>query len=504
MPSQSPASAPIAPARPRLRDALVSAGLPTVALLALLLLALLAAAWRVLQPTPERRLVIATGPEQSAYAEFAKRYEAPLRAQGVELTLRASSGAAENLALLRDPRSGVQAAFVQGGVETAAQTDAATAAVAAAESAAASAASGAASTPVASAAPAVAIVSLGSVAVEPLWLFYRSPQRPPGRGAAPPALDQLAQLRSWRIHTGPAGGGSGPLFAQLAAAHGLPAGKLVSGGDAAVSGVVDLLQGKVDALALVSAADAPLLQYLLVTPGVELFHFAQAQALARRFPFLHPLVLPRGVVDLAADLPPRDLQLIGTTATLAARADLHPALMQLLLQAARSAHAGAGWFNRRGEFPNATTDTLPLAPEAERFHRSGPPWLQRYLPFWAASFLDRMWIVLLPLLAALLPLSRVVPPLVTLRLRSRVYRWYANLRAVEQALEKPGADLARLRQELEHIDAQTEHIGLPLSFTGELYDLRAHIQLVRKRLLARAAGAPGDTAVAAPDQPAAS
>ena len=108
-----------------------------------------------------------------------------------------------------------------------------------------------------------------------------------------------------------------------------------------------------------------------------------------------------------------------------------------------------------------------MAAEAERYYRSGPPWLQRYLPFWLANFVDRMWIVLLPLLAALLPLSRIVPPLVTLRLRSRVYRWYAHLRAIEKALEAPGADLARLRGQIDKLDAQTENIGLPLSFTNE-------------------------------------
>jgi hypothetical protein len=231
------------------------------------------------------------------------------------------------------------------------------------------------------------------------------------------------------------------------------------------------------------------MQYLLHTPGVQPFDFGQAQAYARRFPGLQPLLLPRGVVDLANDQPRRDLHLVGATASLVARADLHPALVQLLLQTAHQVHGGAGWFHRGGQFPNADTDHWPLAPEAERYHRSGPPWLQRALPFWLANFVDRMWIVLLPLLAALVPLSRVVPPLVTLRLRSRVYRWYAHLRAVEQALESPHADLAQLAQELERIDAQTERIGLPLSFTNELYDLRAHIELVRKRLRARAPAA---------------
>ena len=193
--------------------------------------------------------------------------------------------------------------------------------------------------------------------------------------------------------------------------------------------------------------------------------------------------------------------MVAATASLVARHDLHPALVQLLVQAARQAHGQPGWFNRSGEFPNPGVTDLPLSPEAERFYRSGPPWLQHYLPFWLANFIDRMWVVLLPLLAALLPLSRILPPLVELRVRSRVFRWYANLRAVEQALEGPAADLLQLRTELDQLDAQTEHIGVPLSYTNELYDLRAHIHLVRKRVIARAAGQPDPQTA---DQPAAS
>ena len=450
--------------------ALTSAGpLAQVALLAVAALVLWVA-WQVLEPTPDKRLVIATGPEQGAYDDFARRYRPLLQAQGVTLELRATEGSSENLALLRDAGSGVHAAFVQGGAVTpeAAGTDAAP------------------------------VLSLGSVAVEPLWLFYRedSAQRL-SAGVAP---EKLAQLAGWRIDTGPKGGGSGPLFWQLAAAGGLPA--QAAGADDAVSGVLQLVQGQVDALALVSAAEAPLVQYLLHTPGVRLLGLAQAEGHARRFPFLRALTLPRGTVDLAADQPPQDLPLVATTATLAVRADLHPALVQLLLQTARQVHGQPGWFQRGGDFPQPSADELPLAPAAERYYRNGPPWLQQYLPFWLANFVDRMWIVLLPLLAALLPLSRILPPLVTLRLRSRVYRWYAHLRAIERALEEPGADFAALRERLERLDAQTENIGVPLSFTNELYDLRGHIHLVRKRLLTRAAGAAA--APAETDQPAAS
>jgi TRAP-type uncharacterized transport system substrate-binding protein len=477
---------PLDPTRWRL--ALLSASLPAALLLLALLAAALWAAWRVLDPTPVKRLVIATGPEGSAYEEFGRRYAPLLRAQGVAVELRTTQGAGDNLALLRDGKSGVQVAFVQGGAATE------------------SGPQGAADADEPTDAGKPTLASLGSVAVEPLWLFYRydsgPQQRPtvaamPARAngkavhrlpqAAPLAPDNLSQIAPWRIDVGPAGGASAPIFKMLAAAHGLSPTNLVTSDATAVHRVVALVQGQVDALAVVSAADAPLLQYLLHTPGVRLFDFAQAQAYARRFPVLQPLLLPRGVVDLAADQPPQDLRLVGATASLVAHADLHPALVQLLLQTAHQVHGSAGWFHRSGQFPNAGTDAWPLAAEAERYHRGGPPWLQRVLPFWLANFVDRMWIVLLPLLAALLPLSRVVPPLVTLRLRSRVYRWYAHLRAVEQALESPNADLSALRQELERIDSQTERIGLPLSFTNELYDLRAHIELVRQRLLLRAA-----------------
>lgn len=462
---------PLDPTRWRL--ALLSASLPAAGLLLALLAVALWAAWQVLEPTPVKHLVIATGPEGSAYEDFGRRYAPLLRAQGVTVELRTTQGAGDNLAQLQDGGSGVQVAFVQGG--------AATVAVEPADD------------------KPPALRSLGSVALEPLWLFYRDDSLrslAPGKAAAggkqaPPAPqaapDNLSQLAAWRIDIGPASGGSAPLFKLLAAAHGLPAAQLVTSDDAAVHRVVALVQGQVDALALVSAAEAPLLQYLLQTPGVKLFDFAQAQAYARRFAVLQPLLLPRGVVDLAADQPPQDLRLVGATASLVVRAELHPALLQLLLQTAHQVHGGAGWFHRSGQFPNASTDAWPLAAEAERYHRSGPPWLQRTLPFWLANFIDRMWIVLLPLLAALVPLSRIVPPLVTLRLRSRVYRWYAHLRAVEQALDSPGADLPALQEELERIDTQTERIGLPLSFTNELYDLRAHIELVRQRLRGRIA-----------------
>lgn len=456
MPSDSdkPRSPAVRPAALRWRDTLLQ--LSAWASLSLALTAVAAAwfAYRWLDPTPERRIVMASGPAQGAYDEFARRYVPLLKAHGVDLRIVATRGSDDNLRLLRDPASGVQVGFVQGGVDPRAAGDG------------------------------DGLMSLGTVAHEPLWVFYREASaRPFGRQG----LSRIAQMSGWRVEIGPDGGGTAPLWRQLVAANGVDPAAMHLDNRPTVFGVVELVEGRADALAMVSAADAPLVQYLLRAPGIRLLDFDQAQAYARRFPFLHALVLPRGVVDLARDEPPADLHLVATNASLVAREDLHPALVQLLVQAERQAHGGAGWLHSPGDFPQAVSAEWPLSPEADRYARNGPPWLQRYLPFWLANFVDRMWIVLLPLLAALIPLSRVLPPLLTMRFRSRVYRWYANLRELEQAIERPDAEFGRLHAELDRIDAQIARIGLPLAYTGELYDLRSHVQLVRKRLLARAA-----------------
>lgn len=458
-----PPDRPKQPPHLALRELIIGAGPVLITLLLLAVVGLLVLAYRVLDPTPDKHLVIATGPEQGAYGEFAKRYAPLLHEHGITLELRQTEGTRDNLALLRDPGSGVAVAFVQGGVDAPA-----------------------------AALPGplqpVPLVSLGNIAYEPMWIFYREDSALRLLQGTP--LTRLAQLQGWRINTGPVGGGSGPMFLQLAAANQLQPEAMTLGTQPTVMGVADLVQGRIDAVVMVSAAEAPLVQYLLRTPGVRLFDVQQSEAYARRFPFLRALTLPRGVVDLAGDQPPADVRLVAATASLIAHEDLHPALVQLLLQAARQVHGSAGWFAASNEFPSAGSSEFPLAAEAERFFRSGPPWLQRYLPFWLANIIDRMWFVLLPLLGLLLPLSRLLPPLVELRVRSKVFRWYAHLREVERSIEQHGADPQQALDELARIEAQVEHIGVPLSYTHELYTLRSHIQLVRRRALERAAGSP--------------
>lgn len=451
------------------RDLLATAG-PFI----VLTLVLLGVAYWVLDPTPPKKVVLATGVEQGAYAEFGKRYAELLKRHGITVELRATAGAAENLKLLRDPTSGVDLAFTQGGAgerDRATEEDEGE------------------------------LVSLGSLFYEPVWLFYRedsakrllnaqppgSPkkERPPqGAAAEITTLTSLAQLPGWKVNIGARGSGVPNLMRKLIDANRVDKGSITLLREPQTPAVMGFLNGDIDAIAFASAPESQMVQMLLQTPGVKLFNFAQADAYSRRFSFMSPVKLPRGVVDLAGDLPPEDVHLVAPTASLVARDGTHPALIQLFVQAASTVHGEAGWFQRKGDFPNAKNTERPLAAEAQRFYAAGVPVLQRFLPFWLANLIDRMWVVLVSIVAILIPLSRVVPPLYQFRIRSRIFRWYKQLRAVEDEQGTRPTDV--LLKELAEIEHNVEQVSVPLSYADELYSLRSHIHMVRKKLLAGA------------------
>jgi hypothetical protein len=426
-----------------LRELLLSAGPLVVLAVALLVLAYL---W--LDPTPPRRVTVATGPAQSAYDEFGKRYRQALAANGIEVVLLASHGSSDNLRLLREGKADL--GFVQGGSNERAARD---------ES---------------------GIESLGSLFVEPLWLFYREES---ARRRDPQAvLSSLSQLQGLRLNAGTAGSGVPLLMGKLFEANKIEQQRIALTQLAETPATMALLAGEIDAMVFASAPESLMVQMLLQTPGIKLMDFAQSEAYSRRFPFLTPVVLPRGVVDLARDLPPADLRLVATTTSLLARDQTHPALLQLFAQAALDLHGPAGWFNRVGAFPTIEHSEYPVSSEAERTIRGGRPFLQRYLPFWLANLVERMWLALGIILAILLPLSRIVPPLYEFRIRSRVFRWYAQLRAIESRMQEEGADAARLAHELDALEQKAAGINVPLSYADELYALRNNINLVRRRL----------------------
>jgi len=420
-----------------------------------LAVALLAGAYYFLKPTPPKRVVLATGPDQGAYAAFGKRYQEELKRSGIEVVLRPSAGSRENLRLLQDAKQDVQIAFVQGGAsETTRATEQGVE-------------------------EKLPLMSLGSMFYEPVWLFYRETA---ARALPRATLAELAQLRGWRVNTGAEGSGMPGLMGKLLDANGVKVEELKRSHLDLTPAVVALLGGELDAVAFASAPESPMAQMLLQTPGMKLLEVPQAEAYSRRFAFLSPVTLPRGVADLARDVPPRDVPLIAPTTSLVARESLHPALAQLFVQAASRIHGGAGWISRAGRFPTAQNTEFALAREAERYYRNGPPLLQRYLPFWLANLIDRMWVALFSIIAVLIPLSRIVPPLYRFRVRSRIFRWYRHLRQIEARIGRDGVPAAELLAELDRLAKRTETITVPLSYTEELYALRANIAMVRSRL----------------------
>ena len=427
-----------------LRDLLTSAG-PFI-LLAVLLLGL---TYWWLDPMPPRHVTLATGPDQSAYAEFGQRYAKALAADGIEVQLLPSEGSSQNLQWLAAGK--VDLGFVQGGSSALPASDD------------------------------EGLTSLGSLFVEPVWLFYRAEAAK--KLAKNGTLNALTQLKGLRVNVGAPGSGVPRLMEKLFEINRIDSKAITLSQLEQTPATVAFLDGALDALVFVSAPESHMVQMLLQTPGIKLMDFVQNEAYSRRFAFLTPVTLPRGVVDLATDVPARDVHLIAPTTTLLAREGVHPAILQLLSQASRVLHNPAGWFNRAHEFPHAANTEFPLSREAERTIRNGIPLMQRYLPFSYANLMERMWLALGIIVAVLLPLSRIVPPLYEFRIRSRVFRWYGQLRDIENRASDSAETASGLVAELNHLEARVGQITVPLSYADELYALRNHIELVRRKLL---------------------
>lgn len=427
-----------------LRAMLVSAG-PFI----LLALALLTLAYWWLDPNPPKQVTLATGPAQSAYAEFGARYAKALALNGIEVRLVPSEGSSANLQLLREGK--VDLGFVQGGSDES-PLDAKS-----------------------------GIESLGSLFVEPLWLFYKS--QAAIDATSNDTLTSFGQLKTLRINVGTKGSGVPALMEKLFDVNRLEMATLKLTKLEQTPATMAFLGNEIDAIVFASAPESPMVQMLLQTPGVKLLDFSQNEAYSRRFSFLTPVSLPRGVVDLAGDVPTTDVRLVAPTTTLLARDGVHPAILQLFSQASLKMHGSASWFNRAREYPNVANTEFPLAQEADRTIRNGVPLLQRYLPFSLANLMERMWLALGIIVAVLLPLSRIVPPLYQFRIRSRIFRWYGQLRNIEERMGDKIEPAEALLEELEALEARAEKVTVPLSYTDELYSLRNHIDMVRQKLL---------------------
>ncbi|NVO06704.1 MAG: ABC transporter substrate-binding protein, partial [Rhodoferax sp.] len=350
------------------KDALAS-GLPA----ALLVAAAIWAALHFIDPAPRMHVVIATGAEDSEYVDFARSYAKLLAEDGVTLEVQSSGGALDNIKRLRNPDDAARIAFLQDGLGDTEESRASESEV--------------------------DLVSLGSVSYEPIWVFYRGKQ----------LQTRLSSLQGRRIAVGNKGTGTQVLALRLLAASGVTAANshLVTA-DRAQSQAL-LQQGQVDAAFFIGAPESPQVRALMAYPGLHVMNLDQAEASTRQFPYLHHLVLPHGAMDLGANVPGHDLHLLATTTTVVVTRNLHPAIVSLLMKAMQTTHAKPDLLNAPKAFPAVKDTDFPLSQDAARFYQSGPPFLQRYLPFWLATLVDRAALAIIPLLAILVPLTRMAP-----------------------------------------------------------------------------------------------
>lgn len=431
--------------RRRLREVLGALSPRELALVAipsaLIMLAVFYAAYRLVDPAPPRKIVMSTATPDSGYVIFARRYQERLAKDGVELEIRFSAGSLQNLARLRDPASGVQAALTTTGAAPAADAE--------------------------------MLASLGGLFYSPIFVFYRANK----------AVDRFVEFRGRRISISAPGTFVRAYARQILELSGAigpdtPLRELEN--DAALAALV---AREIDVAIFPSTLDAPVVRRALATQGVRLMSSAQADAISKQVPVLSHIVMPRGLISLERDEPPTDLHMLATVNSLIVRKDLHPALQYLLLEAVKEVHGTTGPFNRLGDFPAAYPQDLPLSQQAERFYRSGRPWIYGYARFWVAVLLDRLIFILIPVIAVLIPILRFAPVIYLWLHRHRIWRLHRELTALELEL---AADGTAVRDDLAHrlavLEDQVSALFVPLPFENELFHLRNHLHLLRQRL----------------------
>ncbi len=414
------------------------------------LAALIATYMMFVEPPPPRKIVIASGGQNGAYFRYAQKYAEELQKDGLTVEVRETAGSVENLRLLGQEGSGVAVAIVQSGVASPEEVQ--------------------------------HFYALGSLYREPLWVFYRGDKR----------LERLSQLAGKRIGVGPPGSGTHAIAMQLLAVNGLIESQSSQENSRAVlvqenvaAAAKALQKGELDAAFFVAAFEADYIQGLLNDRSVNLLNFDQHEAYHRRFRFLAPVTVPAGMVNLGQNIPGQDVALLAPTAMLVVRKDFHPALVPLLLMTATRIHGKGDELSDPGEFPSESYCDFPVSEDAKRFYKSGQPVLQRLLPFWLASLVDRAKVMLIPLVMLMMPLIRAAPPLMRWRTRRKIYLWYSDLREIDQRLVAglSGPELDQELARLKDIEHQVAYVDVPLSYMEEFYHLRLHLAMLQQHLI---------------------
>ncbi|MCK5647394.1 MAG: ABC transporter substrate-binding protein [Gammaproteobacteria bacterium] len=396
-------------------------------------------AYQFVSPAPPRNISISSGNIHGSYYAYAKRYQEDLALDGINLSVLESNGSRDNIERLLDKQ--VDVALVQGGTAYADEK----------------------------------LVSLGSLYYEPITIFYKKGLN----------LHRLNDFSGLKISIDVKGSGTHMLASQLFAINHVNSINTQFFYLPARESLEKLKAGELDAAFFVSSINSPVIQELLRNQQFTLFNFERADAYNQVLPFLSKVTLYEGIIDFKKNLPEHPITLLAPTANLVVRDDLHKSLSILLLQTMEKSHGDNDLFSTPGFFPSDKLTAYPVSDVAKRFLEVGPPFLMKYLPFWIATFIDRMIVLTLPFLLLILPLMKILPPVYRWRIRSKVYKWYEQLQHVDDQTHVDSlseTEYKHLNQELERIAEEVSKLDTPLSNADQLYNLLVHIDLIKSKL----------------------
>lgn len=399
----------------------------------------------VLIPPPPKAIEMATGFPTGLYYQFGERLKVELANDGVKLDLKTTGGTVDNLALLSDPKSGIEFGMVQGGVAEISKYP--------------------------------NLVSLAGMFYEPVWVWYRESAFKNEGGQ----LRVLNQLKGKRVSLGNEGSGTLALSQALLKVSGISENEMYAQKLKPDDAIAKFSSGELDAIFIVAAAEAPVLKKFYEIPGIRLMNFEQADAYTRNLPYLSKVTVPRGLLSIAHDLPRQDIQVIAPTATLVAKSDISPALVSLLLGASYDILKSYSRLQKSGEFPSGAGLDFPLHVDAEIYLKDGPSFLHRHFPFWTAVWVGRFVKIVIPLLVILIPFFTYVPSAKNFLLRLKLAQVYEELKVIEKNALNPDMREKNSR-DLGQIERRVDNMKVSMLDAKELYDLKGHVGDVRARL----------------------
>jgi uncharacterized protein len=396
---------------------------------------------KFIEPSSKKEITIATGSIDGEYYKTALLYKDILEKQKVKVNIITSNGSMENIQLLKDKK--VDIAFVQNGIDELKNQH--------------------------------SLKAIASVNYEPLWIFYKNENY---------TMDYIIQLISKKISVGKEGSGTKDLALKILNDNGIDDQNSQILSHSTQEAKELLLKGEIDAMFVVTSANSKIVKELLDNPNINLFSFKRAKAYSRKYSFLESIPLYEGTIDLYKNLPSQDVNLLSTTANLIVRDDFSDELTRLVLKEIKNIHNKKGLFEAQNQFPNIDNLTIEINEDASRYFTYGDTWLEKIFPYWIASNIDRLKILLIPLITLMIPLSKGFFPLYRWSIRSKIYKWYEEIQKID--LEVEDVKNENLGKYLEKITALKKEIKaetkVPLSYMGEYYDLIMHLELIISKI----------------------